>query len=89
MGPKEAVAVAKQHVFDLFADEGIDRVGLEEIEKRGSCWEVTIGFTRPWDQSIGIVLSGSSGRAFKVLLVSEENGAVLSVKDRNLPKSII
>ena len=34
MGPKEADAVARKYVFFLFADEGIDRAGREEIKKK-------------------------------------------------------
>ena len=87
MGPKDAVRIAKKHVIDLFGDEGIDQVGLEEIESDGSLWKITIGFSRNWNLSIGSVLGGS-GRSYKVLMIGKENGEVLSVKDRNLPIKI-
>ena len=83
MNVKEAVQVAKEYVLDLFIDEGITNVGLEEIEDEGGCWRITIGFSRPWDRNIGSVLSGQSGRTYKIIRVSDEDGSVLSVKDRS------
>ena len=51
MDVKEAAKLAKDYVADLFKDERISNVGLEEIELRdGRFWEVTVGFSRPWDQ---------------------------------------
>ena len=87
MGPKEAVGVAKHHILDLFADEGIVNVGLEEIETEGDYWKITIGFSRRWDSGIGSILGGS-GRAYKVLRISEKDGQILSVRDRTLPNTL-
>ena len=81
MGPKQAVDIAKQHVMELFSDEAIRNLGLEEIESDGMYWKVTIGFSRPWDMSINSVL-GSSDRAYKVIRVDGDTGCVISVKDR-------
>ena len=52
MDVKEAAKLAKEYVADLFAEEGIGNVGLEEIELGADCgsWVVTVGFSRPWDQ---------------------------------------
>ena len=89
MEPRTAVKLAKRHIVDLFGDEGITHVGLEEIEREGTCWKITIGFSRPWHQSISSVLGNSAdGRAFKVLLIEEDGGNVLSVTDRILPNSL-
>ena len=88
MGPKEAVQVAKRHVLELFEDEGISDVGLEEIETAGGYWKITIGFSRKWDLSVSSVLGGS-GRAYKVLQINKKDGDVLSVKDRNLRETLI
>ena len=52
MEVEDAVRVAKAHVEKLFAAEGIDRFGLEEIEgSKDSTWQVTTGFSRNWDHS--------------------------------------
>ncbi len=32
MDVKEAVALAKQHILELFADERLSNIGLEEVE---------------------------------------------------------
>ena len=50
MAAKEAVKAAKDYIEDLFADESIARIGLEELEFRpeAAVWEVTIGFRRSW-----------------------------------------
>ena len=73
----KAVALrAKTYVADLFDDEEISNVGLEEVEFDDALdrWIVTIGFSRPWDQKnlplttalgkgpIGPILQGSSNR---------------------------
>ena len=52
MDVKEAAKLAKEYVADLFAEEEIGNVGLEEIELAADrrYWEVTVGFSRPWDQ---------------------------------------
>ena len=45
MEMREAVRKAKTHVAELFHDEGIANVGLEEIKLSGDFWEITIGFS--------------------------------------------
>lgn len=49
------VALAKQHIRDLFAGEGIRDLGLEEVEYDNDerMWRVTIVFSRPWDEPKG------------------------------------
>ena len=86
MEVKQAVEVAKHYIAELFGDEGITNLGLEEVEGKGSYWHITIGFSRPWDSSVGTVLSGTRSRAYKIILVSDEDGRVLSVKDRDISK---
>ena len=84
MEMRDAVQNAKTHVVELFEDEGIADVGLEEIKLSGDFWEITIGFSRAWDRSVGSVLSGKLSRSYKVLLVSNVDGSILSVRDRIL-----
>ena len=52
MDVKAVAQRAKTYVVDLFDDEEISNVGLEEVEFDDSVdrWIVTIGFSRPWDQ---------------------------------------
>lgn len=89
MDVKEAVARAKQYVADLYADEQISNLGLEEVEfyEPDKTWSVTVGFSRPWDSvrnNVVTVISGdvAPGRSYKVVKISDANGNVLSVKAR-------
>ena len=87
MDVKEAAKLAKEYVADLFRDEGIGNVGLEEIELHGQTWEVTVGFSRPWDQGgLATITLGQRGlrRSFKVIRVDNQTRTVKSVKDRIL-----
>ena len=89
MHVKDAVRMAKTYVTDLFADEQIMNVGLEEIEFDGmtNVWRITIGFSRPWDQKKNLtaaLVEGHQRRSYKVLLLDNISGEVHSVTDRLL-----
>ncbi len=91
MDVKEAVKTAKQYVNDLFAAEGIEYVGLEEVdfddEKR--VWEVTIGFSRTWKQGFTVAMKadGRGGRSFKIVRIHDISGRVVSLTHRTLPSA--
>ena len=91
MDVKEAAKLAKEYVADLFAEEGIGNVGLEEIELKqgpnGPLWTVTVGFSRPWDQGgLASITLGQKGlrRSYKVLRIDNQSGKVESIRDRIL-----
>ncbi len=91
MNVKQAVAIAKAHVADLFADESIANLGLEEVkfDEHGDVWQITIGFARPWDMRLvpGIApgITGSEpGRTYKIVYISEIDGKVLQVAHREM-----
>ncbi len=92
MDVKEAVGIAKRYVIDLFADEGIAYVGLEEVlfDEHSEDWRVTIGFAPHWNQlsAISAALSGgqrdSHHRAYKVVRIRDSDGRVISLTDRLL-----
>ena len=89
MDVKAVAQRAKTYVADLFDDEEISNVGLEEVEFDDTLdrWLVTIGFSRPWDQKIALTTElgkGQSGRSYKVLQIADTDGRVLSLKDRFL-----
>lgn len=90
MDVKEAARVAKDYVTDLFADEQIKHVGLEEVVFDGA-WEITIGFSRPWDQGgllvTTVVDRSPASRSYKVLRINDETGQVESLTDRILKAS--
>lgn len=88
MNVKEAVAHAKAHILDLFAEENLTNVGLEEVEydDQSNEWIVTIGFSRPWDEPrntlAALAAANTPRRAYKVIRISHNSGQVLSVKNR-------
>ena len=51
MDVKEAARTARAYITDLFADENVKHVGLEEVEfdDLSAVWHITIGFSRPWE----------------------------------------
>ena len=68
MEVKDAVRLAKEYVADLFEAEQITNVGLEEVvfDEPSDCWNVTIGFSRPWgrERAAGYRAGGEKPGAF-------------------------
>lgn len=91
MNAKEAIETAKEYVQDLFRDEGIAQVGLEELDfcNVPPAWDVTIGFTRrlPNPQNpITALLDTSGQRVYKIVRISED-GEIMSLKHRHFAAS--
>ena len=79
MDVKKAVKTAKEYVSEIFEEEDVKRIGLEEVVfdtvKHG--WKVTIGFQR----SLGIF---SDQRIFKVVQIDDRTGQVVSMTHRTV-----
>lgn len=90
MDVKEAVRTAKSHIADIFEDEQITRVGLEEVEfdSANAEWRVTIGFNRAWDANNQLASALASqlyrNRSFKVVRIKDGSGQVSAIADRLL-----
>lgn len=89
MDIKEAVGTAKSYVAELFADESITHVGLEEVmfDELSGDWRVTIGFSRHWNQISALLQSSRpdrQGRSYKVVRIKDSDGRVVSLTDRLL-----
>ena len=88
MDVKQAVQTAKSHVAEIFADESIANVGLEEVEfdESNQVWAITVGFSRVWGRQGDIVraLGGDMARTFKIVRIEDESGRVRSVKHRDV-----
>jgi hypothetical protein len=89
MNAKEAIQRAKTYVADIFGDEGVINIGLEELSFDDSSqkWDVTVGFSRQWDSLNSPFASALStppkySRTYKIVEVSNTDGAVLGVKNR-------
>jgi len=88
MDAKEAVKIALQYVAELFAEEQIANLGLEEVtyDDVGHWWDVTVGFSRPWDYPprgfITVLGQAVPQREYKTVRLNADSGKVLSVKNR-------
>lgn len=92
MDVKMAAQTAKTYVADLFSDERIIDVGLEEVEfdEDQGKWIITVGFSRPRDRrnplTAALMTETETDRLYKVLQIADTDGRVLSLKDRVLSK---
>ena len=92
MDVREAVRTAKDYVNELFEEEGIRNIGLEEVtfEQTSNAWKVTIGFSRPWDLKGPLataLVDGQHARSYKLLSLNDTSGRVESLVDRVLETS--
>ena len=87
MDVKEAAQAAKAYIIDLFSDEQIEHVGLEEVKfsQVSNVWDITIGFSRPWTRSaLGPIIPNPTQRSYKIVRINNKDGKVLSVAHRVL-----
>jgi hypothetical protein len=97
MNVKEAIAAAKAYIKDVYADEELSNVGLDETEydDDNHRWNITIGFSRPWNtprtpaqavlDQIGALGPSTSfrKRVYKVVTLSDQ-GDVIAMKNREV-----
>jgi hypothetical protein len=74
MNLKEAAAIAKQQVSDLFAAEAPQDIRVEEF-----LYDDHLGI---WTLTIGFAVKLPPTRNYKIVRVSQANKSVLSIKDR-------
>ncbi len=89
MDVKEAAHKAKNYLTDLYSDEAITNVGLEEVEfdDLSRDWSITVGFSRPWNHRgplVSALIEGRSDRSYKAVRIHDADGRVVSLKDRLL-----
>ena len=85
MEMKAAIKLAKDHVAELFSDDGGRDFVLEEIERIGSVWRVTIGFARPIPIYTNLEQQDFVAplrRTFKVVKFRDDDQQIISVQDR-------
>ena len=85
MEVKEAVKTAKEYVGALFTEELIEDLGLEEVtyDEVSQVWEITIGFSRPWNRR-GLANLTHPRRSYKKISIRQSDGEVRSVVHREL-----
>lgn len=90
MNVKDAVKIAIEYVADVFSSENPENLGLEEVVLNEATdeWEITIGFSRPWDYPRPGVMTSMQPqhpkRQYKVVTVEDETGEVKSIKIRDM-----
>ena len=92
MDVRAAARTAKAYIAEVFADEEIDELGLEEVDfdDRSNLWKITISFLRPrgeMDRFQAAATGYPAGtptmrRSFKVVNIDDTSGSVVSVKHR-------
>ena len=92
MDVKQAIMAAKAYVSEVYADETISNLGLEETEYDDTHqqWHITVAFSRPWNtprsraQEALENLGGVSAlkRSYKIVSLRQD-GSVLAMKDRS------
>ena len=85
---QDAIKKARDYVGEIFKDEPIADIGLEEVEFDTDSWKITIGFNRIWKVQptglSGMLSSSSFHRSFKVVTISDADGSLVSIKNREL-----
>jgi hypothetical protein len=80
----EAVAEAKKFLSEVFAEQDISGLRLEEIEfdEAKRQWNITISFLRGGADSTASFLQEmiSRQRVYKVITISDESGRMISIK---------
>lgn len=94
MEAKEAITKAKNYIADVYEDEGIFNIGLEEIEFSDDAWSVTIGFSRQWDKPPRSPFTTTiapaadyraNSRSYKVIKIRDKDGSIISLRNRPDP----
>ena len=85
MDAKQAVAIAKKHFQDIFAEDSIAPPVLEEIwfDHSEKVWNITLRMQRR-TASAADALGLNTLRDLKVVRVSDEDGTPLSIRNQVL-----
>ena len=90
MNVKDAVKIAIAYVKELFEEEELSNIGLEEAtyDQTQELWKVTVGFSRPWDYPKQGIVTGlqpvAPRRQYKIVYIEPESKEVKSVKIREV-----
>ena len=87
MDARSAVGQAKAIVRQLFGEEEIENVGLEEVafEQLHKRWRVTIGFSRPWERTRVLEGIAPVGRSYKVVSFHDDAPGEFAIENRDAP----
>ena len=87
MDVREAVALARQYLREVFSEEKIVELGLEEVEYDDTqhTWLITLGFSRPFDYAGGAVaaaLGVPKKREYKIVKIDDKDKRAVAIKNR-------
>ena len=90
MDVKEAVKTAKDYISEIYADEQINSIGLEEVKFESGLqgrWDVTIGFFRSFagesETHMALVLQRDPRRRiYKIVRINDADGRVVALLHR-------
>jgi hypothetical protein len=88
MNVKEAVALARQYLGEVFAEEKIADLSLEEVEYDDAqhLWSITLGFLRPRKNvtqgAVAAVLGTLHQREYKIVRINDNNNRLVAIKNR-------
>lgn len=87
--PETAVRAAKAWLAEVYKDESIARISLEEVRFRDGNWEITLGFIRPDldDPDRSALEAGfyeRRHRIYKVLIVAGNDNHIMEMRDREV-----
>lgn len=91
LGLQEAVQRATEILEELYPNQELKHVLLEEIELSvNGTWYVTVGFARPGTLASAGVLAGpsSANRVYKEIRINAQTGEFEGMKDRLLEESL-
>jgi hypothetical protein len=85
---QDAIKKARSYVGEIFKEEPITDIGLEEVEHDLDTWKITIGFNRMWKAStrsaITLMTEPTAQRFYKVVTISDSDGTLVSIKNRDI-----
>lgn len=81
MDAKQAAKIALNYFKELFGGYDYTDIRLEEVEKEGDSWNITLGFLDRNQEGFSL---GLRSRAYKSFKVDSASGEVTSVKIRTI-----
>lgn len=92
MDVKQAVSKAKRYLAEVFSDEEISDIRLEEVEfdKADKTWLITLGFLQPdFEMPVDRALRKTSlhrpvRHSYKIVKIPENDNEIPSIKTRIL-----
>jgi len=81
---QQAIRTAKAWIAEQLASEQVEDIGLEEVKFEDGKWQITVGFSRPWDRRMLAAMVGGrlAARSYKVVVVSDEGSEVIEMRNR-------